>query len=241
MKNKSNQYESDSMNLFRSSKYGILSTISKQIKDYPFGSFVTYVSSVSRDIYLYLSDLAEHTENLNYKSKSSLTIFKINKKGDIQNSARLTLIGDLNYVPDSEIENCKNRFYSILPESKKYQTMHDFKFYKLDIKCARWIGGFGNIGWLDQSMWDCEPSWKKEESNIIKHMNDDHQNTIIAALKAQHGLSDNDAKIEFLCVDGYYASTIKGHYFISFPRPAVNIKEYRTILVELAKIYKEYE
>ena len=28
--------------------------------------------------------------------------------------------------------------------------MHDFKFYQLTIKHARWIGGFGQIAWLDQ-------------------------------------------------------------------------------------------
>ena len=241
MNNRSSDYERNSMNLFRSSNFGILSTISKQIKDYPFGSFVTYVSSASRDVYLYLSDLAEHTENLRYKSQSSLTVFKLNEKGDIQNSARLTLIGDLDDVPDDEIENCRNRFYSLLPESKKYQTMHDFKFYKLQVKSARWIGGFGQIGWLEKEIWDCNPSWKKEEFKIIDHMNDDHQNTVTAALKAQHGIDESDPRIEFLCIDGYYALTSTGYYFISFPRPAITVKDYREVLIELAKDYKKYE
>ena len=70
--------------LYRNRLHGILSTVSKVHDDYPFGSFVTYISSRSRTAYLYLSDLAEHTENLHYKSKSCLTIFKANNSGDIK-------------------------------------------------------------------------------------------------------------------------------------------------------------
>ena len=241
LKDKTREHEINSLKLLRSANYGILSTISKQIDGYPFGSFVTYVSSSSREIYLYLSDLAEHTENLHFRSQSSLTIFKLKSSGDIQNSSRLTLVGDLSSVTGEEIETCRRRFYTLLPDSKKYKTMHDFKFYKLKVNHARWIGGFGEIGWLDRSLWDCDASWKDEETRIIEHMNEDHQNTIVAALKAQHNIVDNTARMTLLCVDGYYASTDSGIYFISFPKPALNMKEYRQVLVQLAKTYKRNE
>ena len=105
--------------LYRNRLHGILSTVSKEHNDYPFGSFVTYVPSKCRTAYLYLSDLAEHTENLHYNSKSSITISRPNDSGDIQNSERLTLVGDLGAVVEKYLDDCKMRFHSIFTESKK--------------------------------------------------------------------------------------------------------------------------
>ena len=51
---------------------------------------------------------------------------------------------------EKDLNDCKMRFHSIFPESKKYSEMHDFKFYELKIKHVRWIGGFGKIAWLDK-------------------------------------------------------------------------------------------
>ena len=70
--------------LYRNRLHGILSTVSKVHDDYPFGSFVTYVSSRSRTAYLYLSDLAEHTEtciiNRNLALPSSRQIIQVTSK-----------------------------------------------------------------------------------------------------------------------------------------------------------------
>ena len=239
MKVKLKDYENDAINLYRSTDTGILSTLSKKHNDYPFGSFVTYVTAGSRTAYLYLSDLAEHTKNLRHKSEACLTIFKLNPKGDKQNSERLALMGDLVPIDDSEFESCKNRFYQILPDSKVYAKMHDFNFYKIQIKNIRWIGGFGKIAWLDNKDWqDNFPKWHSSEKNIIDHMNDDHNDTIISALKGQHDVADNSAKMALLTIDGYYLTSKSGLYFIKFPYVCDNAKKYKEALIELAKKYK---
>tara|TARA_Y100001970_G_scaffold631_1_gene723 strand:+ start:687 stop:1415 length:729 start_codon:yes stop_codon:yes gene_type:complete len=232
-------YENDAINLYRSTDTGILSTISKKHDNYPFGSFVTYVTAGSRTTYLYLSDLAEHTKNLKHQSKACLTIFKLNPKGDKQNSERLALMGDLVPVDQLEFENCRERFHQILPDSKAYAKMHDFNFYKIQIKNIRWIGGFGKIAWLNSEDWkDNLPKWSKSEGGIIDHMNVDHADTIVSALKAQHGVVDNTAKMMLLTIDGYYLKSKSGIYFIKFPYVCSNAKEYKEALIELAKKYK---
>ena len=39
------------------------------------------------------------------------------------------------------------------------------------------------------------PEWLlKASKRIIEHMNDDHSNSIISTLNAQHGIKDKDAK-----------------------------------------------
>ncbi len=240
MKDKLIEYNYKSVNLLRSSNSGILSTISKSSNDYPFGSFVTFISCKSRSIYLYLSTIAEHTKNINYNSKSCLTIFKTKAIGDTQNSQRLSLIGDLELVTD--LESCQDRFFSFFPKSKDYSKFHTFNFFKLNINKVRWIGGFGKIAWIENQKWKPHnPDWSKDEKYIIDHMNNDHLNTIISSLNAQHGIYDLNTKMFALSIDGYYVKSNKRIFFIQFPDPCENTRQYREMLVSLAKKYKSFE
>ena len=151
---KKNKYELNAIKLLRNSKIGILSTHSKQYKGFPFGSFVTFCSGKNREIFFYFSDLAEHTKNLNLNSKSSLTIFKTKKNSnDLQDSKRLTLIGEIKKISKENDKEISDHFFNIIKESKKYSQFHDFNFYRFTIKEGRWIGGFGQIAWLDSKMW----------------------------------------------------------------------------------------
>ena len=113
--------------LYRTSNSGILSTISKSNKDYPFGSFVTFVSLLDRSAYLYLSDIAEHTKNIKLQSKACLTILGQKKNNhDQQNNSRLSVMGNLLKIKEDELENCQKKFFSLLPESKNYANFHGF-------------------------------------------------------------------------------------------------------------------
>ena len=236
------ELENSAVSLYRKSDNGILSTVSKKHDDYPFGSFVTYVSGDSRTAYFYLSDLADHTKNLHHSSKSSLTIIKLNTSGDKQNSERLTIMGDLVPVSENELDSCRKRYYQILPESKMYAKMHDFNFYKIQIKNVRWIGGFGKIAWLDEKKWKCQKiNWEKEEKKIIEHMNQDHSNTITAAINANYGIKDENAKILFLTMDGYYAKANSKIYFIQTPQICKTSEDYRKNLISLAKEYIKFK
>ena len=50
------------------------------------------------------------------------------------------------------------------------------------------------------------PEWLLNASNrIIEHMNEDHSNSIVSTLNAQHGIKDKNAKMEELQVNGYFA------------------------------------
>jgi len=46
------------------------------------------------------------------------------------------------------------------------------------------------------------PNWLINASNrIIEHMNDDHSNSIVSTLNAQHGIKDKNAKMQKLQVN----------------------------------------
>ena len=96
------EYENEAVKLLRSSDNAILSTISKKYSGYPFGSFVTFVSNTDRTIIIYASNLAEHTKNLNNNSKACITLSRDASGNDKQDSARLTLIGNLFGISDAD-------------------------------------------------------------------------------------------------------------------------------------------
>ena len=239
---KRKKYELEAVNLYRSTNAAILSTMSKKYEGYPFGSFITYVSDKNRTLLMYTSDIAQHTKNLKTNSKACVTLFKLDTEYDKQNSSRLTLMGDLKDVPVDDLDECQERFIKFLPESKKYSSMHDFKFYKLEISRIRWIGGFGDIAWLNPKNWqDDLPRWAKNEKMMIDHMNDDHANVLQSALHAQHGIKDKKVNMIALSIDGYYVESKEDIYFISFEAPVFKPLDYRKVLVKQAKDYRSFE
>ena len=86
------------------------------------------------------------------------------------------------------------------------------------------------------------PKWLSKASyRIIEHMNDDHSNSIVSTLNAQHGIKDKNAKMEKLEVNGYFASSNEKFYFLEFENVCNSVKEYKTELIKHAKKYRNYE
>ena len=242
MTDKTNSYEQGASLLFRSSNTAVLSTIERNADNYPFGSFVTFVSNTNRELFIYASDIAEHTKNFVKDCRACVTLFKVADRGDQQNSARLSLIGDITPVEDADLHDCQARFWTFLPDSERYSRIHGFNFYRLKTIKARWIGGFGQIGWLDTEHWVAEtPKWQNNQQAMIEHMNNDHANVISSALYAQYNIKDNHAKMIALSTDGYYALSQNKHYFIAFQRPCYTEKAIRDILIEQANAYRKFE
>ena len=234
------EYEKLAINLMRNCREGVLSTVSKKYEGYPFGSFVTFISGADRSIIFYASDIAQHTINLKNNSKACITLFNLSE-GDKQDSARLSLIGDVKKI-DKDVEEISRQFIEFFPESSQYSNMHDFNFYSLNISQVRWIGGFGKIAWLSSTNWNpIRPKWLKQEKSMIEHMNEDHSNSIVSTLNAKLGIKDKHAKMLRLTMDGYYVSSKNKIYFLDFNLPCFTVKQYRDKLVEQAKEYRDFE
>ena len=234
------EYEKLAINLMRNCREGVLSTVSKKYEGYPFGSFVTFISGADRSIIFYASDIAQHTINLKNNSKACITLFNLSE-GDKQDSARLSLMGDVKKI-DKDVEEISGQFIEFFPESSQYSNMHDFNFYSLNISQVRWIGGFGKIAWLSSTNWNpIRPKWLKQEKSMIEHMNEDHSNSIVSTLNAKLGIKDKHAKMLRLTMDGYYVSSKNKIYFLDFNLPCFTVKQYRDKLVEQAKEYRDFE
>ncbi len=103
---------------------------------------------------------------------------------NIQNSARLTLIGDATIVPQEEFDNTFKIYTTRFPSSSKYKEFHDFNIYRLSIVKIRFIGGFGKIFWVPRE--DYLSNYKLSRSEfleVIEHMNTDHHDFLVKLLK----------------------------------------------------------
>ena len=86
------------------------------------------------------------------------------------------------------------------------------------------------------------PFWLREASAaIIKHMNKDHSDVIVATLYGQHGIFDTEAKMSELETDGYYVVSRSGRYFLNFDTDCSSAKECKEALIKHADEYKNYE
>lgn len=156
---------------------GVLSTLSKDMAGYPFGSVAPYcLDEKGRPLFL-ISEIAQHTKNLRADARCSLIVIAGGE--DIQATARLTLVGECEPVPAADVDAAAERYYRYFPESRDYHRTHDFSFFRLEAQRCRFIGGFGRIHWLDaDSVLLANPFPGEREAGIVGHMNDDHADAL---------------------------------------------------------------
>ncbi len=153
-----------------------LATHSKKLGGYPFGSVTPYILDHGGRPVILISDLAEHTKNIDANEKVSLLVAE--NGADVQAGARLTLVGDCTRMADQETP--RSRYLRYFPNAANYFATHDFFFYRIEPKILRYIGGFGKIHWLDAK--DYTPPQNHlevQECAILTHMNNDHRHNLI--------------------------------------------------------------
>ena len=190
----------------RSTHSGILSTISTKFTGYPFGSVTPLVLDHHCQPIILISDIAEHTKNIIANPKVSLLVFE--KGADLQANARLTLIGEAEKLEknDADLMARYSRYY---PESVGYFAMHDFAFYRINIYQARYIAGFGKMGWMAGSEINDEELSNKNnqlatiETSMIEHMNADHADSLLAYCKHFHNVAPSRATLIGVDTDGF--------------------------------------
>ena len=72
-------------------------------------------------------------------------------------------------------------------------------------------------------------------------MNEDHSNSIVSTLNAQHGIKDKNAKMKELQVNGYFVLSNQKLYFLEFEQFCNSTEQYKAELIKHAKKYRSYE
>lgn len=224
--------------LLNGRSYGVLSTLSVRLGGFPFGSVVPYCLDGAGAPVILISTIAEHTKNILADNRCSITI--IRESDDVQSNGRLCLVGTMEELPEQD-DMTAEKYYRHFPKSRGYHQSHDFSFYRLVMKDIRYIGGFGRIHWLrPDDFGQQNPFNGKEETYIVKHMNEDHQQdlALYCAHYKQINIKDQVVRMVGIDAQGFDVFIEDRKVRFTFDHPISNTAEARVALVALTKTAK---
>lgn len=216
--------------LFLKHSSGVLSTISIDVPGYPFGSVTPYcVDDRSRPV-IYISHIAQHTRNIIADSRVSLTVVDGNgDSDDVQAQGRVTCIANARPIGQGQAY-IADRYFRYFPSARQYDQTHDFSFFRLELVRIRFIGGFGQIHWVEPAEFmAANPFSEAEALQIIQHMNNDHPDAL------RHYCAGDAAEMIGIDANGFDVRTAGRKVRFTFDTPIRNMAEARQALVAMAK------
>jgi putative heme iron utilization protein len=224
----------DARRFSRSTYSAVLSTLSARFDGCPFGSVAPFVLDHDGSPVILISTLAEHTKNITANPKVSLLVLA--GLDDLQSNARLTLMGEAQKVNENNT-HLRARYLRYFPSAAEYFGMHDFSFYRIHIKQARFIGGFGNIAWVDAKDFASPANQLAEqEADILAHMNTDHAPSLLAYCKHFHEIEAGNVEMLGIDTDGFDVQADKRILRFDFKQPVTDALSARTELVALSRV-----
>ncbi|QJR80651.1 DUF2470 domain-containing protein [Alteromonas pelagimontana] len=223
----------EAKHLCRKEHSGVLSTHSTSMPGYPFGSVVPFFLTAQGDAIIYISNIALHTRNIKANDKVSLTIFDA-EQDDSQSNGRVTIMGNAELFDN---ETIAAQYYRLFPQARKYQQTHDFYFYKIKTERVRFIGGFGKIHWINKEYWQVEAQdWHSDPSNMIDHMNKEHQDAMQAILQANFDVKAENITMSSVFPEGaHYLAADNSPVYVPFATPCETPTDVRKALVRLSQ------
>ena len=136
-----------SRTLIHLGRVGTLSTQSRRIPGFPFGSVMPYASDgLGRPMFL-ISSMAVHTQNLRADARASLLVAEMSG-GDPLGCARITLVGEVRPVPEVETAAVRELYLSRHENVRYWAEFGDFGYFRMEPAQVYFIGGFGVMGWI---------------------------------------------------------------------------------------------
>src|SRR5262245_11641416 len=119
--------------LFLSQSYGVLSTISVDVRGYPFGSVTPYCLDREGRPILHTTFSAQRTKNVRANPKVSRTVVEATDgAGDVQAQGRVTCLGNIRQVQDVAGSDLADKYFRYVPSARQYAATHDFAFFLLE-------------------------------------------------------------------------------------------------------------
>lgn len=210
----------------------VLSTISKRLEGFPFGSVAPFILDHAGCPVILISDIAEHTRNIVADPRVSLIVQPY--ATDMQVTGRVTLIGRAEQVAGKDALG--PRYLRFHPQAQNYFAMHDFQFYRITPVKIRYIGGFGRIHWIaPEAYLFADTALAEQESGIVEHMNRDHGDNLRACCRHVHGVETAAAAMLGIDPDGFDVRTDSGVLRFTFYEPVTDAQSARQALVALAQ------
>jgi putative heme iron utilization protein len=218
---------------------GTLCTLAIEPAGYPYGSFVTVGFENGNPIFL-ISQLAEHTRNLERDSRASLLVAESVAADPLANG-RVTMLGPCTRV-EGDGGSARAAFFAAHPNARYYADFRDFGFWKLHVDAVRYIGGYGRMSWVSKDEWQtAEPDpLASSAAGVIAHMNADHADAMVLYCKAFSKATDV-AAATMTGIDRYgfemSAKTAEGPrpVRLAFAAPVSTPDEARVALIAMLK------
>ena len=219
----------------RARTFGVLGTHSHDVPGYPFGSITPYVLGHDGQPLILISSLAQHTKNIALDPKCSLTVWE-DTDADPQSVGRVTWIGDARKVAGDELAGAQARYIEYMPSAAGHFGAHDFALYRIDLKRARYIGGFGNIFWVERdAMLEPNPL-AGAAAGILQHMNEDHSAALVKYCLAFKGREVTAAKMVGIDDQGFdVVANETTRLRFEFEAPVTTPEEVRAAMVALSR------
>jgi len=162
--------------LLREGRSGALATLMPGSGD-PYCSLVNVATAADGSPLVLISRLAVHTKNVLADPRVSLLVDE-RREGDPLQGARIMLSGTAAATAEPDV---RRRYLDRQPESVMFAGFGDFSFYRIALKGAHLVAGFGRIVDLAPAdlltVIDDAAELVGAESDIVAHMNEDHAET----------------------------------------------------------------
>ena len=222
-------------------RIGSLSTLSRKQPGFPFGSVMPYgLDDHGRPIFL-ISTVAMHTQNLQADARASLLVTQDDAGGDPLGSSRVTLVGNVRPIPQSEVAEARQLYLARYANSKYWVDFEDFSFHRMDVADVYYVGGFGVMGWVTASEYDRSQPDPLADSmaEIIQHMNADHKDALVWLARKFAHIESQEATMTAVDRLGFHVRVktqdgMRGAR-IAFLRVVSNPAETRKVLVEMVQ------
>ena len=231
--------------LLERERNAVLSTISQKFAGWPFGSIAPYAATSAGEPIILISEIAEHTRNLRADARVSLLVQDSRALADPQAGARITLVGYAMPVPRPYLEDASRRYSRLFPGSASFSDAHDFSLFVIKTSKVRFIGGFGEIYWLDpQEIMDAAADSSVDPlaghaRMICDHMNEDHADALQLYAAAFAETRAESARMIHVDTQGFdmiaTAGSAQKHLRIDFPSPVTRTEEVRAVMVEMVR------
>ena len=137
---------SEARELIGNATRGMLSTLNPD-GGYPHASIIDLAAVDGGDVITLLSALAVHRQFAEADDRASVLIAPYLADDDAMMRPRVTLVGHL--VHEENRALYQEAYLAVHPEAGMYLEMADFAFFRLRTERARYIAGFGRMGWLE--------------------------------------------------------------------------------------------
>jgi hypothetical protein len=220
-------------------RVGSLSTLSRKQAGFPFGSVMPYaLDDRGRPLFL-ISSMAMHTQNLQTDPRASLLVVQGDGSGDPLGAARVTLVGNVLPLTESEVDGARQLYLARYANSKYWVDFADFSFYRLNVVDVYYVGGFGVMGWVSATEYDDSAPDPLADSavEIIDHMNSDHKDALVVLARQFANIEPLEATMTSVDRLGFHLRIKTSDGFrgirIGFPREVRNSAETRRVFIEM--------